>query len=112
MDLSQLTEYISPIILVACTGIGYIFHSLNNKILNKFIPTILGILGIIIAVWSLQTFNLPTIVTGLISGLASCGLYEAFKNILKLPEMYAEDNIVISYADSDTSEFSGKHFKK
>ena len=113
MDLSQLTEFISPIILILCAGIGYTIHSLHNKILNSFIPIILATLGVIAAVWSLGTFDLPTVVTGLISGLASSGLYEAFKNMLNLPETYAQAAITIPYGEAidDTGEITikGKH---
>lgn len=100
MDLSQLTNFISPIILIACAGVGYSLHSLHNKILNSFIPIILATLGITVAIWSLGTFDLNTVVTGMISGLASCGLYEAFKNMLNLPETYAEAAITIPYGEA------------
>lgn len=50
MDLSIITEYISPIILVACLGIGYTLHTLNNKILNSFIPIISASIGILAAI--------------------------------------------------------------
>jgi hypothetical protein len=50
MDLSTVINYISPIILIACLGVGYTLHTLNNKILNSFIPIISATLGIIAAV--------------------------------------------------------------
>lgn len=50
MDLSAVTNYISPIILIACLGVGYTLHTLNNKILNSFIPVISASLGITAAV--------------------------------------------------------------
>jgi hypothetical protein len=50
MDLSTITNYISPIILIACLGIGYTLHTLHNKILNSFIPIISAILGVAAAV--------------------------------------------------------------
>ena len=112
MDLSQLTDFVSPIILIACLGIGYSLHSLHNKILNSFIPIILAILGILAAVWSFGTFDLPTVVTGMISGLASSGMYEAFKNMINLPETYADEAIKIQYGETidDLDKTSkGKH---
>lgn len=117
MDLSFVTNYISPIILIACLGIGYTLHTLNNKILNSFIPIISATLGIITAVWSLGTFDLPTFVTGMISGLAATGMYEAFKNILGLPQTYASVMALpeIPYGDvvEDTDELPrGEHFAK
>jgi len=117
MDLSTITNYISPIILIACLGIGYTLHTLHNKILNSFIPIISAILGVAAAVWSFGTLDLPTIVTGMISGLASTGMYEAFKNMIGLPATYADAMAIpeIQYGDSvdDTDDFlQGKHFTK
>ena len=112
MDISIITSYISPIILIACLGIGYSLHSLNNKVLNSFIPIISAILGIIAAVWSFNTFDLTTVTTGMISGLASSGLYEAFKNMLNLPETYAAAMALpnIPYGESiKDDESKGKH---
>lgn len=117
MDISFVTNYISPIILIACLGVGYTLHTLNNKILNSFIPIISATLGIFAAIWSLGKFDLPTIVTGMISGLAATGMYEAFKNILGLPQTYAAAMAIpeIPYGNSieDTDEFPhGAHFAK
>ena len=112
MDLSIITSYISPIILIACLGVGYSLHSLNNKILNSFIPIISATLGIIAAVWSFGILDLNTVTTGMISGLASSGLYEAFKNMLNLPETYANVMALpnIPYGTNiEDDEFKGKH---
>lgn len=113
----MITEFISPIILIACLGIGYTLHTLHNKILNSFIPIISASLGIGAAIWSFGTLDLNTIVIGMISGLASTGLYEAFKNMLNLPQTYAAATAIpeIPYGDSlnNTGElFKGKHFTK
>ena len=117
MDLSIITSYISPIILIACLGVGYSLHSLNNKILNSFIPIISATLGIIAAVWSFGILDLNTVTTGMISGLASSGLYEAFKNMLNLPQTYAAAMTLpeIPYAKllDDTDDLpQGDHFTK
>lgn len=117
MDLSVITSYISPIILIACLGIGYSLHTLNNKILNSFIPIISAIIGIAAAIWSFGVIDLTTVVTGMISGLASSGMYEAFKNMLNLPQTYATVMAIpeIPYGDSldDFDELpQGEHFAK
>lgn len=117
MDLSIITNYISPLILITCLGIGYTLHTLHNKILNSFIPIISATLGVIAAVWSFGVLDLPTIVTGMISGLASTGMYEAFKNMIGLPEAYAAEMALpeIPYGDvvEDTDELPhGEHFAK
>lgn len=117
MDLSIVTDFISPIILVGCLGIGYALHSLNLKILDSFLPIISTILGIAAAIWSFGTIDLNTVVTGMISGLASTGLYEALKNMLNLPQTYATVIALpeIPYGNSveDTEEIpQGEHFAK
>lgn len=117
MDLSFITNYISPLILIACLGVGYTLHTLNNKILNSFIPIISATLGIIAAVWSLGTFDLSTVVTGMISGLAATGMYEAFKNMLGLPQTYANVMALpeIPYGEvleEDDEIPRGEHFVK
>lgn len=50
MDLSMVTDFISPIILIGCLGIGYALHSLNFKLLDSFLPIISASLGIVAAV--------------------------------------------------------------
>ena len=113
MDLSIVTSYISPIILIACLGVGYTLHTLQNKILSSFIPIISATLGIAAAIWSFGIVDLTTVVTGMISGLAATGLYEAFKNMLNLPQTYAAAMAIpeIPYADIDESPH-GEHFAK
>ena len=117
MDLSIITEYISPIILVACLGIGYTLHTLNNKILNSFIPIISASIGILAAIWSFGTIDLNSIVVGMISGLAATGLYEAFKNMLNLPQTYITETAIpeIPYGNNLTEIEElpqGEHFAK
>lgn len=50
MDLSFVTEYISPIILVFCIGLGYLIHSRKNEIYDSFIPIIVAVVGILAAI--------------------------------------------------------------
>ena len=86
MDLSMLTEYISPIAMIAALGVGYICKNIiTSDELNRFIPLIAAVVGIAVCVATdipSGFFGVNTIVIGMISGLASTGLYEAFKNII------------------------------
>lgn len=109
-DFDVLSELISPIIVVACLTLGYIIkHGFKNKTLNAFIPLIVAITGTITNVWYVGTIDLPTLVTGAVSGLASTGLYEGFTNILNLPSL--NDDIKIEYGNpQDTTELIGSHF--
>ncbi len=84
MDLEVFTSLISPIIVIACLMIGYILKNIypNDKI-NRFIPLIVAVLGIIFNAWALHTFDFNTVMIGMASGLASTGAYEAFKNLIE-----------------------------
>lgn len=85
MDISFLTEYISYITLAICIAVGFIIKTVtNNQTVHRFIPLIVGILGVLIATWDAFAFTPEVLAQGLISGLASTGCYELFKNLLNL----------------------------
>lgn len=82
-----LNEFIMPVVLGICLCVGYIVKKWVNDIDNKFIPTICGGLGVVLAVW-INGFNFtPDIVlSGLISGLGATGLHELFKQFIEKKE--------------------------
>lgn len=87
MDISFITEYISPISLVICLVVGFIIKTCTyNVTLHRFIPCIVAVLGVIICCWDVMAFTPAVIAAGLISGLASTGLYEALNNLLKISD--------------------------
>ena len=79
-----ITQYISVIALVAALCVGFILKNLvPNDEVNKFIPLIAAVVGLVICLWEANWVATPeTIVMGVVSGLASTGLYEAFKNFI------------------------------
>lgn len=79
-----LNEYCAPIIMGICVCIGYIIkHAVPTDKIDRFIPLIVGILGVGLNIW-LQMSVTPTVVlTGLVSGLSSTGMYEAFEQLVK-----------------------------
>ena len=83
MNISFLTEYAIPVIVGICLCVGYILKNVveTDKI-NRFIPLIMGLLGLLINIWINCSINPNVILGGLFSGLASTGLYEAFKNLI------------------------------
>lgn len=86
MDLSMIAEYISPLAMLAALCVGYIIKNIvvTNKV-NRFIPLIAAIVGVVVCIATdipAGVFSVKTIVGGLISGLASTGLYETFRNII------------------------------
>ena len=51
---------------------------------NKYIPTVNAVVGLTLALWVHNWALTPEIIlTGLFSGLAATGLYEAFRNLLE-----------------------------
>ena len=109
-----LSDFISPIIVIACLTLGYtIKHGFNDKTLNAFIPLFLAITGAVANLWYVGTVDLPTLVAGAVSGLAATGLYEGFSNVLNLPS--STNEFEIDFSDNDlenTGELIGKHFYK
>lgn len=83
MDVTFLTDYAVPIIVGICLCIGYILKNLvpTDKI-NRYIPLIMGVLGVGLNAWMNLAFTPQILMGGLFSGLASTGLYEAFKNLI------------------------------
>lgn len=84
MDLGFLNDYVVLVIVGICLCIGYILKNLvpSDKV-NKYIPLIMGLLGLGLNIWICAAFTPDVILGGLFSGLASTGLYEAFKNLIK-----------------------------
>ena len=79
-----ITEYISLIGLVGALAAGFIVKNLiPNESINRFIPLIAAVVGLVICLWDAGWVATPqVVVSGMISGLASTGLYEAFKNLI------------------------------
>lgn len=83
MDLGFLTEYILPIILGICLCVGYILKNVvPNENVNRFIPLIMGILGVVLNVWINMSFTAEILLGGLFSGLASTGLHQIFAQLI------------------------------
>lgn len=84
MDLSVLTQYLDLIVVGICLCVGYMIKTGFDYIPNKYIPLIVGILGLTIKIlMSINTgINGEVILSGLLSGLASTGMYEMFKNLI------------------------------
>lgn len=84
INLTILMQYINIIIVGICLCVGYVIKHSLDFIPNKYIPLIMACLGLIISIsTNLDKISLEVILMGLFSGLASTGLYEAFKNLIK-----------------------------
>lgn len=78
MDISFISQLIIPIVLVVCLVVGYIIKKWIKDVDNKFIPTILAILGAVIAVIVNKDISVTSIAAGALTGLASTGLHQLF----------------------------------
>ena len=84
MDLTFLNQYIVLVVLGICLCVGYVIKTSITVIPNKYIPLIMLILGTIINVLiNINHITADIILAGMISGLASTGLYEAYKNLIE-----------------------------
>lgn len=83
MNVEFVTDYFVPIVVAFCLGIGYVLKEVvPTEKVNRFIPLIVAVLGVVFNVWHEMAFTPETVVGGLISGLASTGLYELFRNLI------------------------------
>lgn len=82
MDFSQLTQYFVLVVMIACLVVGYIIKTSFDFIPNKYIPTILAVVGAVLnAIVSGLSVN--SIVYGALMGLASTGLHQAFTRFVE-----------------------------
>lgn len=79
-----LNEYMLPIVLGICLCVGYIVKKWILDIDNKYIPTIVAIIGVFLSVWiSGRNVTPEVILSGLISGLSSTGCHQIFKQFIE-----------------------------
>ena len=83
IDLGFMTELYMPLIMGLWLGVGYILKHWIKDVNNKIIPTILAVLGMAVAILTTPEPNLQVIVGGMLSGLASTGTHQAFKNLIE-----------------------------
>lgn len=79
-----LNEFMMPVVLGICLCVGYVVKKWVDDVDNKYIPTIVAVLGILLSTW-IGGWNITpeVILSGLISGLGSTGLHQMFKNFIE-----------------------------
>ena len=77
-----LNDYIVVLVMAICLAVGYIIkHFLPMD--NKWIPLIMGCLGVLINVWvNTWVFTPEVLLGGLASGLAATGAFEMVRNLV------------------------------
>lgn len=79
-----LDEYMLPVVLGICLCVGYVMKRWIQDIDNKYIPTVVAVLGIFLAVWIQDWSVTPqTVLSGLVSGLSSTGLHQLLKQYIE-----------------------------
>ena len=83
MDLAFLQNYMVYSIIGVCLCVGYILkNTVPSKKVNQYIPLIMGGVGLLLNIYVQQAINIDVVLAGLFSGLASTGMYEAFRNVI------------------------------
>ena len=77
MELFQ--TYVIPVIMGLCLIVGYVVKNFTGAE-NRYIPTVVAVLGVVLAVWmNLPAITPEVILSGAVSGLASTGMHQMFK---------------------------------
>lgn len=87
-DISYLADFIDPIILGICLVVGFALKHAFERFPNKYIPLFALSLGGILSIvcnWGTGITE-GIILGGMISGLASTGLYELLRNMINKEE--------------------------
>lgn len=84
-DFTVLSEYFVMVVVVACMVVGYLIKKSFSFIPNKYIPTILAVLGAVLNP-IVSGLSVESIVYGALMGLASTGLHQAFTKFIEKTE--------------------------
>ncbi|MBQ4067571.1 MAG: holin [Clostridia bacterium] len=83
--LTCIENYLVVLVVLACLCVGFIIkHLIPGDKINKFIPLIMALLGVFLNVWiNSWAFSPVILLGGLLSGLASTGLHQVFKQFIE-----------------------------
>ena len=79
-----MNDYLVVLVVGVCLCVGYIIKNVvpSDKV-NKFIPLIMAVLGVVLNVWIHTSFTPEILLGGLISGLSSTGMHQTFKQFIE-----------------------------
>lgn len=83
MDLTFLSNYTVIVIVGICLIVGYVAKKWIKDLDNKYIPTMVAVLGVALNIWIAGSVSPEIILAGAFSGLASTGLHQAFKQMVE-----------------------------
>ena len=82
-NLQFLQDLYVPIVMVICLCVGYILKHWVKDVDNRIIPTVLAVLGAVCACINAWDISLELIASGAVTGLASTGLHQIFKQLVE-----------------------------
>lgn len=79
-----LNDYVVLIVVGVCLCIGFVLkHLVPSEKINKFIPLVMAVIGVCVNVWyNGFKFSPEILLAGLVSGLASTGMHQVFKQFI------------------------------
>lgn len=108
MDIGYLNDMVSPIACGIALVIGFLIkYTIPSNKINRFIPVICAVVGLVVVTvtdFIAGTFMespMTSILMGLVSGLAATGLFEAFRNLFKIPVETPVDGNDVLIRDED-----------
>ena len=79
-----LNEFMLPVVLGICLCVGYVIKKWIKDVDNKYIPTIVAIIGVVLSIWISEWQITPEVILGgMISGLGSTGMHQLFKQFIE-----------------------------
>lgn len=82
MELNFFEGMSLPIVCAFCLILGFILKKWIKDVNNKYIPTVLTVIGAILGCVIKADISVENIVYGAFSGLASTGMHQVFKQLI------------------------------
>lgn len=82
MDFTIIEQYFVFTVVLACLVTGYVIKKWIKDVDNKYIPTIVTVLGMVLNLF-VSGFSIESAVFGAVMGLASTGFHQAFKQYIE-----------------------------
>ena len=78
--MTEIQQFISPMIVGLCWLIGNTLKSSVPKLPNNYIPLVLGLIGAILMI-VLNGFSGQNLIIGVVSGLSATGVHQVYKGL-------------------------------